>query len=126
MMESYEFVKENPWLLDDNLFDLKQIVNESNGMKFFCINNTLGHSYDNHGGGLAIPVDDLKRIIDSHEIITLFKSIDQAKIEVEACEKANHLELLVKLDEGVGYIYVSRVKQSIVDVDGCLCQLKDM
>ncbi len=119
-MKAVDLIKYNPWLLDNNLVELKQIVNESNGMKFFCINNAQEHSYDNHEGGVAFSIDEIKQIIESYEIIAMFKNIDQAKIEVEACESANHLELLVKVDGGVGYIYTSKVKRAIVVVEGCI------
>lgn len=62
---------------------------------------------------------DLKRLVESHEILGLFKSLDQAKADVAACEYAGHADLLVKLDCGIGYINTARVKQAIADVEAC-------
>ena len=64
--------------------------------------------------------DDLKRLVEAHEIIKLFKSLDHAKAEAQACEQSKHSEILVKLDVGVGYIWLSRVKQAIEDVESCM------
>ncbi len=66
-----------------------------------------------------VDVDDLKRLVESHEILGLFKSLDQAKADVAACEYAGHADLLVKLDCGIGYINTARVKQAIADVEAC-------
>lgn len=62
---------------------------------------------------------ELKRLVESHEILGLFKSLDQAKADVAACEYAGHADLLVKLDCGIGYINTARVKQAIADVEAC-------
>lgn len=67
----------------------------------------------------AVKISDLKRLVESHEIIKLFKSLDHAKVEAQACEHSKHSEILVKLDVGVGYIWLSRVKQAIADVESC-------
>ena len=64
-------------------------------------------------------LSDLKRLVESHEILGLFKSLDQAKADVAACEYAGHADLLVKLDCGIGYINTARVKQAIADVEAC-------
>lgn len=66
-----------------------------------------------------VSVDDLKRLVEAHEIIGLFKSLDHAKVEAQACEHSKHSEILVKLNVGVGYIWLSRVKQAIADVESC-------
>lgn len=62
---------------------------------------------------------ELKRLVEAHEIIKLFKSLDHAKTEAQACEHSKHSEILVKLDVGVGYIWLSRVNQAIADVESC-------
>lgn len=74
---------------------------------------TLGNEY------FEVDVGELKRLVESHEILGLFKSLDQAKADVAACEYAGHAELLVKLDCGIGYINTAKVKQAIADVEAC-------
>ena len=69
--------------------------------------------------GYGIDLDDIKRLVEAHEIIKIFKSLDHAKTEAQACEHSKHSEILVKLDVGVGYIWLSRVKQAIADVESC-------
>lgn len=68
-MKANEFVKNNLWLLEDNLKELKEIISDAKDYKYFCLNNALGHSYDNHGGGVSISIDDLKCLVESHDLV---------------------------------------------------------
>lgn len=69
---------------------------------------------------LSFHTEQLKQIVEAHEIICLFKSLEHAKAELKACEKSGHSEILVKLYVGVGYIWASRVKQAIAEVESCM------
>jgi|GEM_PF-580709 len=82
---------------------------------WFCRNEKLAQKANQE----MIPVEELKRLVESHELLGLFKSLDQAKADVAACEYAGHADLLVKLDCGIGYINTARVKQAIADVEAC-------
>lgn len=95
-MKANEFVKEN------GIEKCKRILDDLTDQ---------GHNGDFY--------KDLKRLVEAHEIIKLFKSLDHAKAEAQACEDSKHSEILVKLDVGVGYIWLSRVKKAIADVESC-------
>lgn len=90
-----------------------KIMKATEFVKKFGLNTT--ENYADH----CVNINDLKRIVESHEILGLFKSLDQAKADVAACEYAGHADLLVKLDCGIGYINTARVKQAIADVEAC-------
>lgn len=110
-MEANQFVKSFGW---NKAKEFSQITIKGLSQEYSFEINT-GESV-----GLAyVNLNDLKRLIEAHEIIGLFKSLDHAKAEAKACEKAGHSEVLVKLNVGVGYISLSRVKQAIADVESC-------
>lgn len=104
-MRANEFVKSNPWLLKENMKEMKGIISDANDMKFFCLNNQLGHSYSNHGGGVAISIDDLKRLVDSHELVEKHGGLGSAKDEYFSCVQNN---------EPASYI-----AKAIADVESC-------
>ena len=105
IMKATEFVKWFGWNITK--YNLKYHLNESE--KLVYMDWILS----------VEDVDELKRLVESHEILGLFKSLDQAKADVAACEYAGHADLLVKLDCGIGYINTARVKQAIADVEAC-------
>ncbi|QCS11863.1 hypothetical protein E3H47_04720 [Acinetobacter radioresistens] len=102
IMKATEFVKRR------GVSDARRILKDSEG----CASVKLYGKYE-------FSTDDLKRLVESHEILGLFKSLDQAKADVAACEYAGHADLLVKLDCGIGYINTAKVKQAIADVEAC-------
>lgn len=71
-MKANEFIKENNWLLEENMKELKDIISDAKDYKFFCLNNFLGHSYDNHGAGVSISIDDLRRLVESRDLVQEF------------------------------------------------------
>ncbi|MBQ0111518.1 MAG: hypothetical protein KBT03_00140 [Bacteroidales bacterium] len=90
-MKAVEFVKDNPWLLEDGMKDIRGIISDAKEYKFFCLNNILGHSYDNHGGGVAISVEDLKRLVESYELVDGFGGLEEAsKTICNAYHGSNH------------------------------------
>jgi len=103
IMKATEFVKK---------FGLSEAISKVEDCEFLRAEsfNWLGHE---------VNCGELKRLVESHEILGLFKSLDQAKADVAACEYAGHADLLVKLDCGIGYINTARVKQAIADVEAC-------
>jgi hypothetical protein len=104
-MKANEFVKENPWVLEENMKELKEIISDANDMKFFCLNNQLGHSYDNHGGGVAISIDDLKSLFESLELVEMWGGLESAKDEYFSCVQNN---------EPASYL-----AKAIADVESC-------
>ncbi len=113
IMKATEFVK------NEGLDEAKFLLDEWDGVTTNWSLETgflyVGRSVDTH----MLCLETLKRLVESHEILGLFKSLDQAKADVAACEYAGHADLLVKLDCGIGYINTARVKQAIADVEAC-------
>ncbi|MEQ1305139.1 hypothetical protein ABLB95_15290 (plasmid) [Acinetobacter radioresistens] len=119
IMKATEFVKKHGWGETQRIIqdypshthvtsDARMFINEH-----FCIEE-IKHQLV----GL-VKICELKRLVESYEILGLFKSLDQAKADVAACEYAGHADLLVKLDCGIGYINTAKVKQAIADVEAC-------
>lgn len=86
-MNAVEFVKDNKWLLEDDMIALREIVSESKDYKYFCLNNTLGHSYSNHGGGPALLIDDLKQIVDAFELVEICGGMESCYKKLAVREK---------------------------------------
>lgn len=107
-MKACDLVSDNQWLLEDDLKGLKEIISDAKDYKYFCLNSFLGHSYDNHGGGAAIAINDLKRIVESHELVELYGGVGQAKFWVDMMAGADSMQK--KID---------RVNQAIADVEAC-------
>lgn len=114
-MKANEFVKKFGW------GDVIKFVGWYGGDTSFKFLKVKEQTISVHSGDQPYDfhIDDLKRLVEAHEIIKLFKSLDHAKTEAQACEHSKHSEILVKLDVGVGYIWLSRVKQAILDVESC-------
>lgn len=108
-MKANEFVKNNPWLLEDNLKEIKKIISDAKDYKYFCLNNALGHSYDNHGGGVSISIDDLKRLVESHELVKSYGGLELAKKELQ---RQSILRWINPETE--------RLRGAIADVESCL------
>lgn len=118
-MKANEFIKEHGLQYTKSI--IEQFPNHThvtNDGRMFIDENTCCNHIKYQLGEL-VKMDELKRLVEAHEIIRLFKSLDHAKIEAQACENSKHSEILVKLDIGVGYIWLSRVKQAILDVESC-------
>ena len=108
-MKANELIRENRWLLDDDMAELKAIILDADilgGMKFYCLNNSLGHSYDNHGGGVAISIDELKRLVESHELVKDYYGLTRAKEHAESNYTAPEIK--------------NALKQAIADVESCM------
>lgn len=101
-------MKANEFIKNHGVGEAKRVLQDARG----CTGVKLWGRYE-------FSTDELNQLIEAHEIIKLFKSLDHAKAEVQACEQSKHSEILVKLDVGVGYIWLSRVKQAILDVESC-------
>ena len=102
-MKANEFVKNNPWLLEDNLKEIKEIISNAKDYKYFCLNNALGHSYDNHGSGVSISIDELKRLVESWDLVELCGGLEVAK----------------NLDPTLLTGWVESVNKAILDVESC-------
>lgn len=63
--------------------------------------------------------DELKEIVAAFEIIGLFKNLRHALIECDTSDSAGHSQILVKIEGGVGYIDVLRVRKAIFLVEQC-------
>ena len=111
-MKANEFVKKY------GISRAKQILKYSDKNHRYFIADGISTTYSKYSDGFY-SLKDLEQIIEAHEIIGLFKSLDHAKAEAQACEQSKHSEILVKLNAGVGYIWLSRVKQAIKDVESC-------
>ncbi len=105
-MQANKFVKNNPWLLKHGAKGLKDIIADAKEYKYFCLSN-LGHSYANHSAGVSVAISDLKRLVESLELIKSFKTKKNANAEfMKACmrgqtERAN------------------MIKKAIADVESC-------
>ena len=61
----------------------------------------------------------LREIVEAFEIIGLFKNLRHALIECDTSDSSGHSQILVKIEGGVGYIDVLRVRKAIFLVEQC-------
>lgn len=70
-MKAIDFIEANPELLQEDMKELKEIIQEGNesGLEFFCPNNFLGHSYSNNVTFVQhwVSVPELQAYVDLQE-----------------------------------------------------------
>lgn len=78
----------------------------------------FAHEIKPNHGNCVFSYDDVKRYVDAYELVQLFKGIDRAKMELEACGLNGFEQILIKLDVGVGYVRKHRLMEAIQLVEG--------
>lgn len=113
-MNAKDFVKKHGWTAViaavKNTTAEETAAFESKELKYLDDNNPmLGVNIKVY----AIPYNDVKTLVDAYELVQLFKGIDRAKMELEACGLNGFEQILVKLDVGVGYVRKHRLMKAI-------------
>ncbi|WP_179995626.1 hypothetical protein [Acinetobacter sp. YH16053] len=98
-MKANEFVKKFGWLR------AKQILKYSDDSHRYFIADGISTTYSKYGDGFY-SLADLKRLVESHELVKEHGSLERAKMYAESMYTAPEV--------------VERMKQAVADVESCL------